>query len=119
MQKGKQQMNEEYKWGMQYLMYIHGFMESATQEYANYTTYDHLAAEYAEPKSTYEAGIKYYFQTITDLQIIAEKEMDSWETIKRQSNTWMPDAAATKKWIENDVIPSLVREAERRGWKKP
>lgn len=119
MKKNEQQMHEEYEWGMQYLMYIYGFMESFDNEDAECKNYTELAQSYAEPKSTYEGGIEHYWQTITDLKIMAEKEMDSWETITDQANTWMPDAAATKKWLENDVIPVLLVEAERRGWKKP
>ncbi|MBL0320614.1 MAG: hypothetical protein IPP74_15160 [Alphaproteobacteria bacterium] len=97
-----------------------GLWNPQSKDYAKYTSYEHLAREYAEDRSRLsQMGIEHYLQTITELQMMAEKEMDSWETIKRQSNTWMPDAAATKKWLETDVIPVLVTEAERRGWKKP
>lgn len=120
MKKSKQQLMEKYEWAAQFLMDIHGFMESAEQDYAKYTSYEHLAREYAEDRSRLsQMGIEHYWQTITELKIMAEKEIDSWETITDQANTWMPDAAATKKWLETDVIPVLEVEAERRGWKKP
>ncbi len=119
MKKTNQEIIEQYPRAIQFLWYIHGFMESFDNEDAECKNYTELAQVYAEPKSTYEGGIEHYWQTITELKIMAEKEMDSWERIKQESNTWMPDAAATKKWLENDVIPVLVAEAERRGWKKP
>ena len=120
MLKTEKQLDKEYKWGMQVFMVIGGGMMIGIGEPDNpYGTYAKIAKRYADEKSEYEGGFKHYLQTITDLQAMAEKELDSWEVIGNAACTGLDGRDDAKKWLLEEVLPPLIAEAEKRGWKKP
>ena len=120
MQKKVDQLNKESDWGMQFLLNILLRMMTAIGDKDNpYKTYADVAKYYADGKLTYEGGIEHYWQSITDLQTMLAKEMDSWETIGDAAYTGLDGRDDAKKWLGDEVIQALVAEAEKRGWKKP
>ena len=121
MKKTDPQLEKEYPKGVIFLVgYINAdFMDWFGSEDCPNKGYADLALSHAEDRARLgEIGVRHYLQTITDLQSMAKKEMDSWEVITHMANTWMPDAAATKNWLEKDVIPVLEAEGRKRGWIK-
>lgn len=120
MHKTKDQLDKEYKWGMQFLYQILLRMMTAIGDKDNpYKTYADVAKYYADGKAIRENGPEDYWQSITDLKTMLAKEMDSWETIGDAAYTGLDGRDDAKKWLGDEVIPALVAEAEKRGWKKP
>ena len=120
MLKTEKQLDKEYKWGMQFLYQILLRMMTAIGDKDNpYKTYTDVAKYYADGKAIRENGPEDYWQSITDLQTMAEKELDSWETIGDAAYTGLDGRDDAKKWLLEEVLPPLIAEAERRGWKKP
>lgn len=120
MQKTKDQLNKEYKWGMQFLLNILTEMMTNTGNPNNpCKTFADVAKYYAEGKSEYEGGIEHYWQSMTDLQTMLAKEMDSWEVIADAAYIGLDSVDEAKKLLGKEIIPALLTEAERRGWKKP
>ncbi|HMS45873.1 MAG TPA: hypothetical protein PKC68_08955 [Alphaproteobacteria bacterium] len=120
MKKTEDQLDKEYKWAMQVLMIINSYMmRTLGDPDSPYKNYADIAKYYADGKSEYEGGEKNYWQTIIDLQTMAEKELDSWEVIGDAANTCLDGPEDAKKWLLEEVLPPLIAEAEKRGWKKP
>ena len=120
MKKTEDQLDKEYKWAMQVLMIINSYMmRTLGDPDSPYKNYADIAKYYADGKSEYEGGEKNYLQTIIDLQTMAEKELDSWEVIGDAANTGLDGPEDAKKWLLEEVLPPLIAEAEKRGWKKP
>jgi len=119
-QKTEKQLNNSYEWGMQFLLFVNtDFMDWFGNPACPYKNYIDLVKGYAELRLNYKNGINNYWQTIIDLQIMAEKELDSWEVIGDAANTGLDGKDDAKKWLGDEVIPALLAEAEKRGWKKP
>ena len=116
MKKAKIQLDKEYKWGMQLLLYIKTDMMSGG---GPCETFADIAQEYAEDRTGYSQGIQDYLQSVKDLQLMAEKEMDSWQVIADAAYIWFDNPENVKKCILEEIIPPLIAEAEKRGWKKP
>ena len=118
--KTREQLDKKYDWRMQVLIFINTDMMSSYGDPDNFCkNYSEIAKSYAEEKTLYEEGIEDYLQSITDLQLIAEKELVSWEVIGNAAYTGLDGRDDAKKWLGDEVIPALVAEAEKRGWKKP
>lgn len=116
MKKSEQQLNQEYDWGMQILLYINSHMMNSGKLYK---TLPEVVQHYAEGKSEYSQGPQHYLQTINDLMAIAEHELDSWKTISNAAYVSLEGPEDAKKWLLEEVLPPLIAEAEKRGWKKP
>ncbi|MBL8687383.1 MAG: hypothetical protein JNK86_07980 [Alphaproteobacteria bacterium] len=120
MKKSEQQLDKEYKWGMQFLYQILlRMMTELGDPDAKYKTHADVAKYYADGKTQYEGGYKHYLQSIIDLQTMAEKELDSWEVMGNAAYTGLDGPEDAKKWLLEEVLPPLIAEAEKRGWKKP
>jgi len=117
--KTEEQLKELYENGMYFLLYINIHIMDLYEEQREYKTYEELAKLLADETAQYSENIPHFQQTIDDLKIIANQEMESWEEIEAYVNIAFKDAAEVKIWLETEVIPVLVAEAERRGWKKP
>ena len=118
--RAEEQLNQEYKWAMHVLMIINSHMMRALGDPDSpYKTYADIARYYSNVKGDYPEGINHYLQTIVDLQTMAEKELDSWEVIGDAANTGLDGPEDAKKWLLEEVLPPLIAEAEKRGWKKP
>jgi len=119
MVKTEKQLDAEYYRAMQFFMIVGGGMrwgKGMGDPDNPYGTYAKIAKYYADRKADYK---EHYLQTITDLQTMAEKELDSWEAIGDAAYTGLDDRNDAKKWLLEEVLPPLIAEAERRGWKKP
>ncbi|MBL0338704.1 MAG: hypothetical protein IPP67_05930 [Rhodospirillaceae bacterium] len=119
MQKTKDQLNKEYEWGIQFLWFLGMNMSIFGDPDCKYKNYDDFAKGYAELRSNDKTYVNDYWQSITDLQTMLAKEMDSWEVIGDAAYTGLDGRDDAKKWLGDEVIPALLAEAERRGWKKP
>ena len=119
MQKTKDQLNKEYEWGIQFLWFLGMNMSIFGDPDCKYKNYDDFAKGYAELRSNDKTYVNDYWQSITDLQTMLAKEMDSWEVIGDAAYTGLDGRDDAKKWLLEEVLPPLIAEAERRGWKKP
>ena len=123
MQKTKDQLNKEYKRGISFLnFYVNVcFMGWFNDPACPYKNYADLAKAQVDDylNRGQEAASQILWEVITDLQTMAEKELDSWEVIGDAANTGLDGKDDAKKWLGDEVIPALLAEAERRGWKKP
>ncbi len=120
MVKTEEELKELYEEGMQFLLYINIYiMDIGDEDRQEYKTYADLAKFRAGQIAQYPENLSDFQKTIDDLKMIADQEMESWEEIEAYVNIAFKDAAEVKIWLETEVIPVLVTEAERRGWKKP
>lgn len=120
MTKTKEQLNKEYKWGMQFLLLIQVRLMSELGDVdSKYKNIADVANYFAQGKSSYKEGFSDYLQSISDLQNMAEKELDSWEVMGNAAYTGLDGPEDAKKWLLEEVLPPLIAEAEKRGWKKP
>lgn len=121
--KNREQLAKEYDWGISFLeFYINASFMSARKDETNpYKNYSDLA----------KAVIGHYINRgekktleileniIIDLKSIAQKELASWQIISSIANTCLDGPEDAKKWLLEEVLPPLIAEAEKRGWKKP
>ncbi len=121
--KSKEQLAKEYDWGMSFLeFYINAsFMSAGNSETNLYKNYGDLAkavlSHYTNKGD--KKALEILCTIIKDLKSIAEKELASWQIISNIANTGLDGPEDAKKWLLEEVLPPLIAETEKRGWKKP